>query len=252
MDQIKDAFDKVKQDTDSLKDEITLLKESFKEMKERMIELCEIVGDLSKEMGNLSLDRQTNRQTDKPTGQLEGSPTLPSTHNLNTPTVSTHSSTDSTDIRALNTQNQGISTGNGGVPTDRQTDRQTNQQTDFLPKSSYNTQKSSIGDAIEILGSLDNLKKEIRLKFKRLTEQEMLVFTLLYQLSEENGYTDYKEISSKLGLSESSIRDYIGRLIKKEIPVEKTKVNNKNIQLSIHSDLKKIASLSTILELRGL
>ena len=107
-------------------------------------------------------------------------------------------------------------------------------------------------NAVEILESLDNIKKEIRLKFKRLTEQEILVFSTLYQLEEENGYTDYKTISDRINLSESSIRDYIGRLIKKGIPVDKTKVNNKTIHLSISKNLKKIASLHTILQLREL
>ena len=99
---------------------------------------------------------------------------------------------------------------------------------------------------------LDNIKKEIRLKFKRLTDQEVLVFSTLYQINEETGPTDYKTIAKKLGLTESSIRDYIGRLIKKGIPVDKKRINNKIIQLSISQNLKKIASLPTILQLRDL
>ena len=146
-----------------------------------------------------------------------------------------------------------ISTGNGGVPTDRQTNTQTDQQTE---KSSYNIKNSlqgdSINDAVHILESLDNIKKEIRLKFKRLTEQELLVFSTIYQVSEEEGHTDYKNLSERLNLTESSIRDYIGRLIKKGIPVEKVKINNKTIQLSISQNLKKVVSLSTIIQLRSL
>jgi predicted transcriptional regulator len=112
--------------------------------------------------------------------------------------------------------------------------------------------EDSIGNALQILESLDNLKKEIRLKFKRLTEQEILVFSTLYQFSEEKGWTDYKLLSEKLNLTESSIRDYIGRLIKKGIPIEKVKINNKTIHLSVSANLKKIASLSTILQLRSI
>ena len=145
-----------------------------------------------------------------------------------------------------------FSTGNQGVPTDKQTNRQTDKQTDqhmgkegFLPKD-------HIEKASEILDSLDNLKKEVRLKFKRLTEQEWLIFSTLYQLEEELGNVDYRALSNKLHLTESSIRDYIGRLIKKGIPVDKKRINNKNIVLSISSNLKKIASLNTILQLREL
>jgi predicted transcriptional regulator len=100
-----------------------------------------------------------------------------------------------------------------------------------------------------MLDSLDSLKKEIRLKFKRLTDQEILVFSTIYQLEEEIGEVDYKMVSQKLNLTESSIRDYVGRLIKKGIPVDKNKINNKTIHLSISKNLKKVASLPTILQL---
>jgi len=146
----------------------------------------------------------------------------------------------------------GISTGNQGVPTDRQTDQQTNRHIENEQKKEENPIQDPIKDAAKILESLDSLKKEIRLKFKRLTDKEIEVFSILYQLDEEQGFTDYKTIASKLSLTESSIRDYIGRLISKGIPVDKTKINNKNIQLSISQDLKKVASLATILELRSL
>jgi predicted transcriptional regulator len=189
-------------------------------------------------------DKQTNRQTDTPTDIT--------TDNLLNKIDPTHIPTHPAHFKPLKPQNLAISIGNGGVPTDRQTDKQTNQQTD---NSSHNQNKSSLNsieNALQILSSLDNLKKEIRLKFKRLTDQEMEVFTILYQLSEEYSYTDYRSLSSKLNLTESSIRDYIGRLIKKGIPVDKTKINNKSIQLSVSPNLKKVASLQTILQLRGI
>ncbi|MBU2104789.1 MAG: helix-turn-helix domain-containing protein [Nanoarchaeota archaeon] len=96
------------------------------------------------------------------------------------------------------------------------------------------------------------MKKEIRLKFKRLTDQEILVFSTIYQFDEEKGFSDYKTISERLNLTESSIRDYVRRLIHKGIPIEKTKINNKSIILKISENLKKIATLSTILKLRDL
>jgi len=92
----------------------------------------------------------------------------------------------------------------------------------------------------------------MRLKFKKLTEQEFLVFSTIYQFDEEIGYSDYKLISERLNLTESSIRDYVGRIIKKGISVDKTKINNKYIKLNISEKLKKIVSLPTILQLREL
>ena len=83
-----------------------------------------------------------------------------------------------------------------------------------------------------------------------LSMTSLIVFSALYNSIDEKGYSDYRDLAEKLKLTESSIRDYIGKLIKKEIPIEKIKLNNKNIQLKISENLKKIASLSTILHLR--
>jgi hypothetical protein len=63
---------------------------------------------------------------------------------------------------------------------------------------------------------------------------------------------DYPSISQKLSLSESSIRDYVLKLAKKGIPIEKSKENNKKIYLKIEENFKKLASLQTILQLREL
>ena len=134
-----------------------------------------------------------------------------------------------------------ISIGNQGVQTNRQTDKQTNRQTE-----------NTLDNAFEILDKLDSLKKEIRLKFKRLTNQEMRVFSAIYQLEEEKGHSDYKTLSKKLNLSESSIRDYIRRLLVKEIPLDKIKVNNKEVKINISQSLRKMASLNTIIKLRSL
>ena len=244
MDDIKEAFSRVKGDMDLLRYEIELIKENLLDAKEGLIEMKNIFRDF--------VEKTHTKQEEK----------VPTYEDSNS-TVPIHTSTDNSSLRALKDQNLGISTGNHGAPTDRQTDKQTNRHMDKSsdnlfkinenPKESFTEEKvNSINNAIEILDSLDNLKKEIRLKFKRLTEQEMIVFTMLYQLSEEKGFSDYKTIAKKLNLTESSIRDYIGRLIKKGIPVEKTKINNKTIQLNISPNLKKIATLPTILQLRGI
>ncbi len=231
MDAIKEAFLKVKQDIDFLKQEHSFLFQEFLKIQQNLVKI-------NKKLDFLML------KTFK----------LSQTHSLKNKTLSTHSSTHSTGFNGLKTQNLGFSTGNQGVSTDRQTDRQTDISTQNSLKrgiSSKNlTSYSTLDNAEAILASLDSLKKEIRLKFKRLTEQELLVFSTIYQLDEEQGYADHKILSKKLHLSESSIRDYIGRLIKKGIPIEKKRINNKTIQLSISQNLKKIASLSTILKLR--
>lgn len=210
-------------------------------------------------------------------------PTNTSTDRQIYPTIPTNTSTDSYHFKPLSGQIQAISIGNQGVQTDRQTHQQTVRQTGFAHKmennnyqtlhqnirecshnqniegiyrenieSNTNYEKNSIKTAVNMIESLDKIKKELRLKFKRLTEQEILVFSTIYQLDEELGHSDYKILSERLKLTQSSIRDYVGRLIKKGILIDKIKINNKQIQLNISSNLKRVASLPTILELRDL
>lgn len=225
MDEIKIAFQKVKQDMDSIKEELDSLKEITYKTKEQVSEISKILNGLV-----FSYPNEPKLEIKTPTD------------NPQNPTYPTHIPTDNTPFKPLKGQNISISTGNEGVPTDRQTNQQTNQQT----KNTY------FGDALEILNSLDNIKKEIRNQFKRITEQEFLVFSTIYQMSEEAPFVDYKSVSKRLNLTESSIRDYVGKLIKKGIPVEKTKINNKMIQLSVSEKLKKIAPLPVIFQLREL
>ncbi len=220
MDKIKEAFQKVKIDIEFLKNEIASLKKNLLELTEK------IPLDIEKKDKEFVEGIETNQQKNQ--AYAEEFPT------------------DKYHFKPLKPQNLGISTGNQGVPTDKQTDKQTDRHIKNRPEKSQN----SFDGALEILNSLDSLKKEIRLKFKRLTNQEFLIFSTIYQLDNELGYSNYRLLSQKLNLSESAIRDYVGRIIKKGISIEKIKINNKNVQLSISEKLKKIASLATILQLR--
>ena len=232
MDLVKEAFQKVRQDIESLNEELRSMKKSVAETRERMIEMCEIIKKIGQktEISKQEPDLDTSTQEEA------------------IQTTSTHPSTHNSSLKPLKQPILSISTGNEGVSTDRQTDRQTDKNTENPPKNNQN----SIDNAAEMLESLDNIKKEIRLKFKRITGQELLVFSAIYQLDDEQGHADYKVLSERLNLTESSIRDYVGRLIKKGVPVEKKRINNKTIVLNISQNLKKIASLSTILQLRDL
>lgn len=220
MDPIKEAFIKIKQDILSLKQDIYQIKNQI-----QTIQTHNII--------------QETQQTDN------------QTHNYNFNTEFTHK------IKS--------SIGNDGVPTDRQTDQQTDKQiqnSSYNPTNKQNSHKliinlkdpiSQFKRANEVLSSLDDVKKEIRLKFKNLTPQEMLVFSTLYSMEEQKiDKITYNILSNQLKLSESSIRDYINKLIKKGIPIEKIRQNNKTILLKISKDLKNIVTLNTILQLREL
>ena len=236
MEKIKEAFRKIKEENILLKKDIHLIKNDFNHLKEALLELGNIL---------IETKNQVGKNTDN-NNQIQTHSTDTSTHKNQIQTHSTDTSTHKHTLESLKGQNMGISKGNGGVPTDRQTDRQTDKGGKIFEN------KGSLDNAEDIIESLDSLKKEVRLKFKRLTDQELLVFSTLYQLEQKNGFSSYKELSIKLSLSESSIRDYIGRLLKKSIPISKEKINNKNIHLTISPNLKKIATLSTILHLRSL
>ena len=247
-DPIKTAFSRVKHDISSLENELLLLKRELSEIKSMLASFHDLLNN--KIIHNVHEISSTDRQTDQQTIQH-----IIPTHSdipTDTPTVPQ-------EVKGLKYPNLSFSSGNEGVPTDRQTNRQTDQQTQKSPFLSQNNTnnptpiESNILEASEILNSLDRLKKEIRLKFKQLTSQEMLVFSTIYQLEEKDPQnTTYPYIANLLKLSESSIRDYVLKMIKKGIPIKKQKINNRNVLLSISSELRKIATLSTILQLREL
>ena len=205
---------------DPIKEAFSKIKREITQLKEEISILKAHVGDIQTTQtdNTLNIPRQTNRQTDIQAQKRVENPVYP--------------------------PNFDSSIGNEGVPTNRQTDKQTHQQT-------HNIDPSEFKQANNILESLDNIKKGIRLKFKRLTPQEMLVFSTLYALEEQNTTEiTYRTLAKQLELSESSIRDYINKLTKKGIPIEKIRQNNKTILLKTSQDLKNIATLAIIQRLR--
>jgi len=249
MDQIREAFQKVKQDLISLHSDIDSLKIGLNDLSYRLSQLSKDLKELKEKPIQPPVFPSETPQT---------TPLNTSTHNTTNQTNATYTSTHNILLEALKPQIMHISTRNEGVSTDRQTHRQTDRHIENIPCVPENTQevifqpKDLIQNAAAILDSLDSLKKEIRLKFKRLTAQELLVFSTLYQLDEDQGFADYKTLAQRLNLTQSSIRDYVGRLIEKGISVDKIKINNKSVQLRVSKSLKKVASLPTILKLRGI
>tara|TARA_Y100000310_G_scaffold325196_1_gene388304 strand:- start:12 stop:665 length:654 start_codon:yes stop_codon:yes gene_type:complete len=217
MDPIKEAFIRIKQDIFSLQDQIHGLKQEIEQLK-----------------------------------YSQNQDFIPTTPTQNQ-TIQQSTTDNPTQIQPYSHVNLPISTGNEGVPTDRQTNQQTDNYTEKFAQAKKQDPINDFQQAQEILDSLDNIKKGIRLKFKRLTPQEMLIFSILYTFEEQNiNEITYKLIANNLNLSESSIRDYTNKLINKGIPIIKTRQNNKKITLSISPDLKDIASLSTINKLRDI
>ena len=272
---LKEAFSKIKEDILNLGKEISSIREQLLETNSLMRQINEDIIKIKLEKINENVDFQYK---ETPTHTPTDEPKTPT--NFATPT---DNPTDAWEIGGLKSPNLPISIGNEGVPTDRQTNQQTDQHIfrqmfypqkleekpqlntttiEQQPKTQENVVykkieekpiKQQISEAADILDSLDAIKKEIRRKFKRITRQEMLVFSTIYQIEEQDTKDEgvnYRKIAIKLGLSESSIRDYVHKMIEKGIPIDKEKLNNKQIILHISPELKKIASLNTIITLR--
>jgi len=238
MDVLKEAFFKIKKDIFSLQNELFSIRREINFLKQGLNDL----------QSTLSLDKHHVSNSSIPTqNQTQLAPLS---------TIPTHIPTLPQEIGGVESQNKTVSTGNRGVPTDNSTDKQTNRQTNILDRiSSVSSPSLLTVQSIQIqetLDALDSIKKELRLKIKRLTPQEMLVFTTLYSLNEKNTVdVTYKTLASYLRLSESSIRDYIARISSKGFNILKTRQNNKTIVLLISPEIKKIASLSTLIKLRN-
>ena len=235
MDKLKQAFLKIKNDISELQEQIHQLKQEISHYK--------VPTNQDITLTSQNITPTTPTQT-------------PTMHPLQTDTP-TQTPTHQQSVQPISPPNLAVSIGNGGVPTDKPTDRQTNQQTDNNAEKFAQPHKNDMinefQQAQQALDSLDNIKKGIRLKFKRLTPQEMRVFSALYTFEEQNiEEITYKLLANNLNLSESSIRDYTNKLISKGVPIIKTRQNNKKIALSISQDLKNIATLSTINKLRDL
>lgn len=227
---LKDSFSKIKEDMLYLQQEITVLRQEIKEIRDF----------------------------------LESS--IPQTNVRH----SAHSSADNLPRYALNKPNFHSSIGNEGVPADRQ--QTVSRQFDTLKrvfqikdneednnnviklsqeKSQLKQPKTNLSTH-EISLLIDNLRQDLKDKFKTLTKQEFLVFSVLYTLEEELDIVTYKDLANRTGLTESSVRDYISRLEHKGLPIIKEKVNNKIIVLKIPRELKDIATLDSLSRLKKL
>lgn len=87
---------------------------------------------------------------------------------------------------------------------------------------------------------ISNFKTNINKAFSSLSKQELRVFLTLYQLDDELNGVSYIELASKLELTEPCIRGYISTLIKKDLPITRTKLNNKRTILIINKEFKSL------------
>jgi len=92
--------------------------------------------------------------------------------------------------------------------------------------------------------------QQIDQTFKKLTKKEFLIFLTIYQLEEDlNNPVDYKSIANHLKVTEAGIRSYISSLIKKRVPIEKIKLNNRVAVLSIDKEFRALRLKSKLIDI---
>jgi hypothetical protein len=238
---LQNSFQKIKEEMNALNEEISFLKKQLSQTNKSLNYLNQYLSKhLSLSSTSISTSTTDNQQIVKnpaqnPSYNLEVSPKSP------------------------------VSIGNEGVPADsQQTVSRHILSENELKSPSLSTTPSSSTNRVEPVDKtknslnldisnlstiLEDLKKELKQKFKNLTNQELLIFSLIYTLNEEKSEVTYKDISIKANLTESSVRDYISRLEHKGIPLIKEKKNNKMVVLKIPEELKHISTLDNLTKL---
>lgn len=89
--------------------------------------------------------------------------------------------------------------------------------------------------------SIQSLKKDLEERFSSLTNQEFLLFLTVYQLEEDFGRPiTYNDLANKLALTSGCIRGYVSSIMRKGLPLNKLKINNRTLTLSIKADFKDL------------
>ena len=95
-----------------------------------------------------------------------------------------------------------------------------------------------------------NLKKELELVFRTLTDREFSIFMVVYAIDKEGKEANYQEIAKQLGISDHTIRGYVSSLISKNVPIQKERYLNGKVSLSIKNEFKQLDLYQKLLKLR--
>jgi hypothetical protein len=86
-----------------------------------------------------------------------------------------------------------------------------------------------------------NFKRDFDEIFINLSKQPFLVFLTIYQLEEDfNRPINYDELAQRMNLTKECLRAYISHLLKKRVPILKTRKNNRVVYLSVHEKFKDL------------
>jgi DNA-binding MarR family transcriptional regulator len=245
LEKLRGAFEKIKDEISFLKSELSFLKKDVEILGKDSIEAQKTANN------NELLLNELNQKLS------ELNESLKLYINSNTPTTDfQHSNTYSSKFEGIKPYILS-SNGNEGVPTlPQQTNTQSNTYPtdDFMNKIQQEVKPDLVPEMpkISIKELVASMKTDLKIKFKALTKQEFHVFSVLFSLEQElNRPLSYKDLAIKANLTESTIRDYIGRLIEKGIPISKERVNNRDILIRVNEDLRNIASLDSLSRIKS-
>ncbi|MDO8628138.1 MAG: HTH domain-containing protein, partial [Nanoarchaeota archaeon] len=85
--------------------------------------------------------------------------------------------------------------------------------------------------------------------FFDLKNYEFKTFLVIYQLDQEKGRANYYEIAQKMGVSDACVRSYVSSLLRKGVPILKTKLNKNRTVLSINPSFKSLDTHQRLLAL---
>ncbi|MFH1972806.1 MAG: hypothetical protein ABIJ18_04995 [archaeon] len=88
--------------------------------------------------------------------------------------------------------------------------------------------------------NIQELQENLPSILSRLSKQEFLTFLTIYQLEEEVSKVTYDDVGHSLKITSGCVRTYVSGLIKKGLPVLKSKYNNKVIILSIPPEIRSL------------
>ena len=241
-DRIKSSFDKVREDIKLLQDELFILK---RELDALRIEIKTNFMNRNS-IGNEGVP--ADQQTDKPSVNtplfpVDVEPSADSNRYLETPAdIPTH-------LQHIPEKVQQIPNKIPQITPEMVQKILREQQEQETKRSvfSFKGERDPLADLTEVM---NGLKSDLKRKFKALTKQEFYIFSVLYTIEKSQESVTYGDIASKTGLTSSSIRDYIQRIIRKGIPIAKEKLNNKVIVLKVPQELRNLATLDNLMRIR--
>ena len=143
------------------------------------------------------------------------------------------------EIKAILKNFKEISIGNNGVSAQRTTTHNNAQHNTMLHNP---TQPKDLTKPLNLSGFENAILN--------LSDREFSVFLAIYELSNEQGYTTYRQISERLKITDSPIRHHVMSLISKYIPIQKERILHGKVSLSIKEGILSPSLIAKFMHLR--